>query len=278
MKDEQGTAYRVPRHLDRTARLLGTDGIRTLKQSRVTVFGLGGVGSYAVEGLARSGVGHLKLVDFDEVCITNINRQIQAVHGAVGKSKAVLLADRARQIDPDIDVEPVREFYSEATSAHLLEGYVDLVIDAIDNVTAKIHLIATCVARGIPIVSSMGASAKLDPTRVRGGPLDKTRHDKLARVVRKFLRKHYDMQQADMSKVWAIYSDEEITWPNAGYRSALCGVDCVCPSGDNKPHSCEARNIIHGSVAFVTGVFGLAAAGAAVRMLLGRVPPSLESP
>jgi len=152
----------VPRRFDRVARLIGGGGLAVLARSHVAVFGLGGVGSYAVEALARSGVGRLTLADFDDVCITNVNRQLHAFPATVGRAKSELMVERVRAIDPHIVVEGYREFYDELTSERLLAGNPDVVIDAIDNVTAKIHLLATCVKRGIPAISSLGAAAKLD--------------------------------------------------------------------------------------------------------------------
>ena len=133
---------RVPRRWDRLARLVGESNVGKLMQSHVTVFGLGGVGSYAVESLARSAIGHLTLVDFDDVCVTNVNRQIQAFPTTVGQSKANLLAERARAINPDANIDPVQAFYDPENSKALLSPKPDFVVDAIDNVTAKLHLLS----------------------------------------------------------------------------------------------------------------------------------------
>jgi tRNA A37 threonylcarbamoyladenosine dehydratase len=155
------------RRFDRTARLLGDDGVARLATSTVTVFGVGGVGSFAAEALVRSGVGRVILVDFDRICVTNVNRQLHAMKGTLGKPKVAVMAERLRLINPDAVIEPRAEFYGAATSARLLSPEPDLVIDAIDNVTAKMHLIATCVRERLRIVSTMGAAARLDPTRIR---------------------------------------------------------------------------------------------------------------
>ena len=152
--------FKLHRRFDRTGRLLGDSGMERLANARVIVFGLGGVGSYAVEGLVRSGIGHLTLVDFDVVCVTNINRQLHATVSTVGKSKAELLAQRCKQINPDVSVEFVKEFYRAEVSDQMLEGHWDYVVDAIDNVKAKLHLLNECVQRGIKVVSSMGAAGR----------------------------------------------------------------------------------------------------------------------
>src|SRR5215470_10335866 len=151
-------SFRLSRRWDRTGRLLGDEAMERLARARVIVFGLGGVGSYAVEGLVRSGVGHITLVDFDEVCVTNLNRQLHATVRTVGKSKAELMAQRCREVNPDCTVEAVAEFYRAETSEQLLQPGWDYVVDAIDNVKAKLHLLNRCVQLGLPVVSSMGAA------------------------------------------------------------------------------------------------------------------------
>src|SRR5688500_7608917 len=181
------------RRFDRAARLLGDDGIARLARSTVTVFGVGGVGSFAAEALVRSGVGRLILVDYDRICVTNTNRQLHAMKGTLGKSKVMVMAERLRAINPDAVIEPRPEFYSERTSSRLLVPEPDVVIDAIDNVKAKMHLIATCLRDRIRIVSSMGAAARLDPTRVRVGDLSETRIDPFARDLRRNLRNKHDI-------------------------------------------------------------------------------------
>ncbi|MEY3226006.1 MAG: tRNA threonylcarbamoyladenosine dehydratase, partial [Planctomycetota bacterium] len=173
---------RIHRRWDRLVRLVGDGGVRRLLGSHVAVFGLGGVGSYAVESLARSAVGRLTLVDFDDVCLTNINRQLQALPGTVGQSKAALLAERVRAIHPEAWVDPVQAFYDLTTSDLLLTPQPDLVIEAIDNVTSTVLLLETCLRRGIPVISVTGAGARLDPTQVRIADLTETKVDPLARV------------------------------------------------------------------------------------------------
>src|SRR3954468_5586615 len=151
------------RRFDRAARLLGDQGIERLAASTITVFGVGGVGSFAAEALARSGVGRLILVDYDRICVTNVNRQIHAMKGTLGKTKVEVMAERLRAINPDATIETRAEFYGPETSSRLLVPEPDVVVDAIDNLAAKMHLIATCLRDKLRLVSAMGAAARMDP-------------------------------------------------------------------------------------------------------------------
>ena len=173
----------------RTLTLLGEEAVGRLARARVLVAGVGGVGGYAAEMLARSGVGHLTLVDADNVAVSNINRQIIATSDAVGESKVWLFADRFRAINPEIDVRPIQEYLDADNIPALLDREFDYVIDAIDTVSPKMTLIQECLRRGIPIISSMGAGGRLDPTKVGYFDISETRDDGLARVVRQRLRK-----------------------------------------------------------------------------------------
>ena len=170
------------------------------------VVGLGGVGSFAVEALARSGVGTLSLVDFDRVCVTNTNRQLQAVATSVAKPKATLLAERVRAINPQATPRIVPLFYSARSCDEILGARPDFVVDAIDNVTAKCHLLATCRSRGIPVVSSTGASGRIDPTQIRVVDLAETAVDPLADAVRRALRQKYDFPSKGPFGIAAVYS------------------------------------------------------------------------
>ena len=173
----------------RTLTLLGEEAVGRLARARVLVAGVGGVGGYAAEMLARSGVGHLTLVDADNVAVSNINRQIIATSDAVGESKVWLFADRFRAINPEIDVRPIQEYLDADNIPGLLDTKFDYVIDAIDTVSPKMTLIQECLRRGIPIISSMGAGGRLDPSKVGYFDISETRDDGLARVVRQRLRK-----------------------------------------------------------------------------------------
>ena len=173
----------------RTLTLLGEEAVGRLARARVLVAGVGGVGGYASEVLARSGVGHLTLVDADNVAVSNINRQIIATSDTVGVSKVRLFADRFRDINPNIDVRPTQEYLDADNIPALLDREFDYVIDAIDTVAPKMTLILECLRRGIPIISSMGAGGRLDPSKVGYFDISETRDDGLARVVRQRLRK-----------------------------------------------------------------------------------------
>lgn len=256
------------RRFDRAARLLGDDGIARLARSTVTVFGVGGVGSFAAEALARSGVGRLILVDHDRICVTNVNRQLHAMKGTLGKPKVEVMAERLRLINPDAVIEPRAEPYAAASSARLLAPEPDVVIDAIDSVTAKLHLIATCVRQRLRLVSTMGAAARLDPTKIRVADLAETKLDPFAREIRKELRKKHGLDCTRKTGVTAVYSEEPPTPPVAlAYDDGA--FRCVCPGGQNGHNDCDHRNRVEGSVAFVPSVFGLTAASAAVKLLLG---------
>ncbi|MEZ4363870.1 MAG: tRNA threonylcarbamoyladenosine dehydratase [Kofleriaceae bacterium] len=256
------------RRFDRAARLFGDHGLDRLGSSTVTVFGIGGVGSYAAEALARTGVGRLILVDFDRICVTNVNRQLHAMKGTLGKPKVEIMAERLRLINPDAIIEARREFYDAQTSARLLAPEPDLVIDAIDNLTAKLHLIATCLRERLRLVSAMGAAARMDPTKIRISDLSDTKMDPFARNVRKGLRKTYGVDCGRTTGVTVVYSEEQPIAPQP-LAYDRDGFACVCPGGDNGVNDCDHKHRIDGSVSFVTAAFGLAAASAGVRLLLG---------
>jgi tRNA A37 threonylcarbamoyladenosine dehydratase len=265
------------RRFDRTARLLGDDGVDRLARATVTVLGLGGVGSFAAEALVRSGVGRVVLVDYDRICVTNVNRQLHAAKGTLGKPKVAVMAERLRAINPDAIVDPRAEFYRAETSARLLVPEPDVVVDAIDNVAAKMHLIATCVRERLRIVSAMGAAARLDPTAVRVADLSETRVDPFARDLRKNLRRKHDLDCTRPVGVWAVYSEEPPIAPRAlAYDDG--GFQCVCPGGHNGVNDCAHRNRIEGSVAFVPSVFGLTAASVAIKLILGLPLPLPRAP
>jgi len=265
-------ALRTHRRFDRAARLVGEPGLHALMRSRVLVIGMGGVGSFAAESLARSAVGELVLVDFDDVCVTNANRQLHALRGNIGKPKVEVMAERLRRVNPAGTITPVARFYEAETSDALLAGRVDYVVDAIDNLTAKAHLVATCLARGVPLVSSMGAAARLDPTAIRVADLADTRRDPFARALRKILRREHGlaMQPGEPVGVPAVYSEETPREPAVISYDSDEGFLCVCPNKDNGKHTCGHRSRIDGSASFVTGAFGLAAASVVVRAITAR--------
>lgn len=268
--DAEETPYRTHRRFDRAARLFTEPGLHTLMGARVLVVGMGGVGSFAVEALARSAVGHLVLIDFDDICVTNQNRQLHALKGEIGKRKVDVMAERVQRIHPTGKVDAVAQFYSADTSAELLGGDIAFVVDAIDNITAKVHLIATCIERGIPLVSSMGCAARLDPTQVRVADLAFTRGDPMAKNVRRALKKNYAVAATGNEPigVHAVFSEERPIPPAPVSYDAGQGFRCVCPNGQNGMHTCERRARIDGSAGFVTGAFGLACASVVVRQLI----------
>jgi tRNA A37 threonylcarbamoyladenosine dehydratase len=252
---------------------MGEAAMERLARARVMVVGLGGVGSFAAEALARTAVGHLVLVDFDLVCVTNTNRQLHAMRGNIGRPKVEVMAERLRLVHPTGVVEARVEFFSVDTSEALLDPAPDYVIDAIDNLTAKAHLVATCRQRGIPVVSAMGAAARIDPTRVRVDDLARTHHDPFAHHFREILRKKHGwrFKATRPTGVACVFSDERPIVPTPPSYDGEDGFHCVCPQADNNHHTCDARARIDGSAAWVTGAFGLACASVAVRELCGDV-------
>lgn len=187
--------------------LLGPEAVETLKRSHVKVFGLGGVGGYCVEALARAGVGKLTIVDFDTISESNINRQIQATVNTVGQYKANALAQRVKEINPDCDVIPLAKHFSRENAQEFFEDNCDYIIDAIDLVSCKLDLIQMSLERGIPIISAMGTGNKTDPTKFEITDISKTSNCPLARVVRKELRNRGIFHHR------VLYSTEEAITP-----------------------------------------------------------------
>ena len=259
-------ADRIHRRWDRFVRLMGHEGVLRLLNSHVTIFGLGGVGSYVAEALARSAVGRMTLIDFDDVCLTNVNRQLQAFPGTVGQSKAMLLAERVRAIHPEAWIDPIQAFYDASTSDALFTPRPDFVIDAIDNVTSKVLLLETCLSQGIPVISITGAGARLDPTQIRVDDLSRTKVDPLARVIRKELsRRGYGIDGEFGLPV--VYSEEEVRAPEVPEWDLDKGFQCICPHREDSPHACEKRRVIYGTATFMTAAFAMAAASVVVRRL-----------
>ena len=263
-------AFRVHRRFDRMARLVGVPAMQRLAESHVMVVGLGGVGSHAAESLIRSGVGRVSLVDFDMVCVTNTNRQLQALRGNVGKLKANVLAERLRLINPQAEIKAIPLFYDKRTSDMLLNGRnrPDFIVDAIDNVTAKCHLIAACKAKSIPLVVSTGASGRMDPTAIQTADLTKTKVDPLAATVRKLLRRNHGFSRKGEWGISAVFSTEPMVDPIVLPYDRDGEFQCVCPNGENSYHNCEERHVIWGTAGFVTAAFGLACASQVIRQLV----------
>jgi tRNA A37 threonylcarbamoyladenosine dehydratase len=243
----------------RTQLLFGKPAIETLSGSRVAVFGVGGVGGYVVEVLARSGVGELDLFDDDRVCLTNVNRQIHALISTVGKHKVDVAADRIHDINPRCIVHRYEMFYMPSNADDINLALFDYVVDCVDTVTAKLELIKRCHALHIPIISCMGAANKLDPTAFRVADINKTKMDPLAKVVRKKLRKLH------IPHLKVIYSEEEPYRP-IDDPDISCRFHCICPNKDMR--KCTERRDIPASNAFVPAAAGLIAGGEVVKDLI----------
>ena len=271
-ESEGDVVYRTHRRFDRAARLFSEPGLHRLMDSRVVIVGVGGVGSFTAEALARSAVGNLVLVDFDRVCVTNTNRQLHAMQGTIGKRKVDIMAERLRLVHPTGQIEPRAQFYHADTRDEILGGRVDFVVDAIDNLSAKADLIATCLRRNIPVVSSMGAAARMDPTAVTVADLSETYKDPFAAALRKILRQEHGFEFDKRSPlgVPAVFSIEEPIPPSPPKYDEGVGFRCVCPGGKNGLHDCDRRARIDGTASFVTGAFGLAAASVVVKTLTKR--------
>ena len=242
----------------RTQLLLGVDAMERLKKSRVAVFGVGGVGGYSVEALARSGVGAIDLIDDDKVCLTNINRQIIADVKTIGKYKVDVAKDRILSINPRCKVTTHQCFYLPENSGDFDFKEYDYVIDAVDTVTAKINLVIQANECNVPVISSMGAGNKLDPTAFMVSDIYKTSVCPLAKVMRRELKKR------NIKKLKVVYSKEQPIVPMED-ESISCRSHCVCPPGAER--KCTDRRAIPGSVAFVPSVVGLIIAGEVIKDL-----------
>ena len=236
----------------RTQLLYGEETMGRLASSRVAVFGIGGVGGYVVEALARSGIGALDLIDDDKVCLTNINRQIFATTKTVGKYKVDVAEERIHDINPDCEVRTYKTFFLPETQDQFNFKEYDYVVDAIDTVTGKIAIIEQAKEAGVPVISSMGAGNKLDPTAFEVTDIYKTSVCPLAKVMRHELRK----RGIDSLKV--VYSKEKPVRPLED-MSISCRNHCICPPGTVR--KCTERRDIPGSTAFVPSVAGLIIAG-----------------
>ncbi len=238
--------------------LIGNSGLEKLRQSTVIIFGIGGVGSFTVEALARAAIGHLILVDFDDICLTNINRQIHALRSTVGEAKVEVMKRRVLEINPEANVEVIKEFYSDAEAERMLGRKLDYVVDAIDTVSSKVSLVKQCLHRNIPLISSMGAGNRLTAENYRVTDISNTSGDPLAKAVRKLLRKE------GITKGVKVVSTPDLPLTPLS-SEANCQTNCICPSGDAH---CAVKRQIPGSISFVTSVVGLLIAGEVVRDLL----------
>lgn len=242
----------------RTELLLGRDAIERLQQARVAVFGLGGVGGYVVEALARSGVGALDLIDHDTVSVSNLNRQIFALHSTIGRDKADVAKERVLDINPDIQVTLWKTFYLPDTADQFDLTQYDYIVDAIDIVTGKLELIEQAQKAGTPIISSMGAGNKMDASAFEVTDIYKTSVCPLARVMRRELKKR------GIKKLKVVYSKEPPITP-LDDMSISCRTYCICPPGTAR--KCTQRRQVPSSNAFVPAAVGLIVAGEVVKDL-----------
>lgn len=243
----------------RTELLFGREAMDKLQNSRVAVFGIGGVGGYVCEALVRSGVYHFDLIDDDQVCLTNLNRQIIATRKTVGQYKVDVMRERILEINPDADVSVHKCFFLPENADEFPFEEYDYVVDAVDTVTAKIELVMKAQEKRVPIISSMGAGNKLDPSAFKVADIYKTRVDPLARVMRR------EMKKRGVKKLKVVYSEEDPKRPIED-MAVSCRNNCICPPGAQ--HKCTERRDIPGSTAFVPSVAGLIIAGEVIKDLI----------
>lgn len=244
----------------RTQLLFGAEAMERLYHARVAVFGIGGVGGYTAEALARSGIGTLDLIDDDKVCLTNINRQIFATRKTVGQYKVDVAEQRILDINPHAVVHTYKTFYSPDTAEQFDFTLYDYVVDAIDTVTGKLELVEQAEKAGVPIISSMGAGNKLDPTAFEVADIYETSVCPLARVMRRELKKR------GIKKLKVVYSKEPAITP-IDDMAVSCRANCICPPGTAR--TCTQRRQVPGSNAFVPPVAGLIIAGEVVKGIAG---------
>lgn len=242
----------------RTELIFGKEAMEKLAASRVAVFGIGGVGGFTVEALARSGVGAIDLIDDDKVCLTNINRQIIATRKTVGQYKVDVAAERIADINPDATVRTYKTFYTPETADQFDFSEYDYVVDAIDTVTGKIELVLKAKAANTPIICSMGAGNKVDPTAFEVADIYKTSVCPLARVMR------YELKKRGVDSLKVVYSKEKPIKPVED-MAISCRTNCICPPGTAR--KCTQRNQVPGSNAFVPSVVGLIIAGEVIKDL-----------
>ncbi len=245
----------------RTELLIGKEGIEKLKNSKVAIFGIGGVGSFVTEGLVRAGVGNFVLVDDDKVCLTNLNRQIIATRKTIGKYKVDVMKERILEINPNANVETYKEFYMPDSKEKILDESITYVVDAIDTVTAKLELVTNCDKLNIPIISAMGTGNKLNPMAFEITDIYKTSVCPLAKVMRKELKKR------NIKKLKVLYSKEEPIKPSESEENT-CKTNCICPPGTKR--KCSVKNQIPGSISFVPTVAGLIISGEVIKDIINK--------
>ena len=244
----------------RTQLLFGQEGMERLYRARVAVFGIGGVGGYTVEALARSGVGILDLIDDDRVCLTNLDRQLLATRKTVGQYKVDVAEQRVKEINPDAVVHTYKTFYAPQTAEQFDFTRYDYIVDAIDTVTGKLELVEQAQRSGVPVISCMGAGNKADPTAFEVADIFETSVCPLARVMRRELKKR------GIRHLKVVYSKEP-AMTLMDDLSISCRTHCVCPPGTQR--KCTQRNQVPGSNAFVPSVVGLIIAGEVIKDIIG---------
>ncbi|WP_234122216.1 tRNA threonylcarbamoyladenosine dehydratase [Clostridium hydrogenum] len=250
----------MPQHsLSRTELLIGKENLEKLKSSKVVIFGIGGVGSYSVEALARSGVGNITLVDDDTVCLTNINRQIHATFKTLAQPKVEVMKERILTINPHCNIKTYQTFVKEDNIAEIIEADTDYVIDAIDTVSSKIALILWCQERNIKIISCLGTGNKLDPTQFKIADIYDTKICPLAKVMR------YELRKRGVKALKVLYSEEVPKKPKIG-EVITCKEGCVCTNGSRK---CTAKRQIPASISFVPPVAGMIIGGEVIKDIIG---------
>lgn len=250
----------VPFEFSRSQLVMGRDAIEKLQNAAVAVFGIGGVGSYAAEALARAGVGSIALFDDDKICLTNINRQLIALHSTVGKQKVDAMAERILDINPNCRVERNQCFYTPENADDFDLSQYTYIVDAVDTVSAKLELIVRANRANVPVISCMGAGNKLDPTKFEVTDIYKTSVCPLARVMR------HELRARGVERLKVVYSKEPPLSP-AGGQKAACRQHCVCPPGTKR--ICAVRRAIPGSVSFVPPVAGMILAGEVIKDITG---------
>ena len=253
------TGDKMLNEFSRTQLLLGAPAMQKLEEAAVAVFGIGGVGSYTAEALARSGIGAIALFDDDKVCLTNINRQLIATHKTVGKPKVEVMRDRILEINPSARVELCPLFYTAENADTVDLSRFSYIVDAIDTISSKLILIERAKAAGVPIISCMGAGNKLDPTKFEVADIYETSVCPLARVIRSELRKR------NIGSLKVVYSKEPPMTPIEDDASN-CKYHCICPPGTKR--KCSVRRQVPGSISFVPSVAGLILAGEVIKDLV----------
>ncbi len=235
-------------------RLFGADELKKLSQAHVAVVGVGGVGCWAAEMLARSGVGSITLIDADELCVTNINRQIHALDSTVGRAKVQVMAERIADINPDCDVKCHEAFLMASNAEQLLADQYDYLVDAIDSVKHKVLLLAACLQRGIPVVACGGAGGKTDPSRIQNKDLAQTSGDRLLKKVRYEMRKHHGLKGKKKFNIQAVFSDQAMKLP-------------FCEVGEMQSYKLDCDSG-YGTSPMVISSFGIRAADCVIQELI----------